>query len=406
MRYLLRVILFLFCTSTFAASNSNPGLYYGQVPTPAQWNSYFSTKLDYNAGSINTVPYWDGSGNLVSAAVSGDCTATANVFTCPLTNSAAALFAAPPVIGSTTPSTAFFAAAAGSFTGVQVGTGSGVNTGLIIGNEGSGVGSIWSTAITPSVSNYTLAATATGTTISTPSGNISMMVNATTLAGTFNATGFHAAAGTTTLMPIQYISGTNNTTPTAGAVEYDGNVQYFTPVASNRGVALTEHFVNNSAAQTGTNVATAQPWFVTTLTNGQITLPASTTYEFEGVLAVSTTGTTSHALNLQFGGTATITSMSYSVSNSTNATSFQNGAAAVLRFSTSAASFPITVAVATATYDIVEVKGTLRVNAAGTFIPQFIYSSAPGVAPVIAAGTYFRIRPLGTNAVTSVGNWN
>jgi hypothetical protein len=82
MKKLLLLLLFIFSTTALAASNSNPGLYYGQVPTPTQWNSYFSAKLDYSAGSINTIPYWDGSGNLLNAAISGDCTSVANVFTC------------------------------------------------------------------------------------------------------------------------------------------------------------------------------------------------------------------------------------------------------------------------------------------------------------------------------------
>lgn len=64
------------------AGGSNPGLYYGQIPTAAQWNSYFAAKLDYTPGALNTIPYWDGSGNLLNALVSGDCTSANNVFTC------------------------------------------------------------------------------------------------------------------------------------------------------------------------------------------------------------------------------------------------------------------------------------------------------------------------------------
>jgi len=79
--------LFLLFASSFAtaASNSNPGLYYGQVPTAAQWNSYFSSKLDYVPGAANTIPYWDGSGTIINALVGGDCTSVANVFTCTAT---------------------------------------------------------------------------------------------------------------------------------------------------------------------------------------------------------------------------------------------------------------------------------------------------------------------------------
>lgn len=79
----------LMCVVSFAAiaGGSSPGLYYGQVPTAAQWNSYFAAKLDYTPGSANTIPYWNGSGSLLNAPVSGDCTAVANVFTCSVTSS-------------------------------------------------------------------------------------------------------------------------------------------------------------------------------------------------------------------------------------------------------------------------------------------------------------------------------
>lgn len=114
MKKLFVALLFALASSlAFGSSNSSPGLYYGQVPTAGQWNSYFATKLDYIPGTVNTIPYWDGSGNLLNAVISGDCTATANVFTCPLTSSAATLFASPPPIGST-------AANAGYFTSISM----------------------------------------------------------------------------------------------------------------------------------------------------------------------------------------------------------------------------------------------------------------------------------------------
>lgn len=214
------------------------------------------------------------------------------------------------------------------------------------------------------------------------------------------------SAGTATVAPINFTAGVLLTSAAAGAEEFDGAAFYKTPVTSNRGVNLTEHFVNNSTAQTGANVNTAQPWFVTTLTNGQITLPASTTYEFEGILAVSTTGATSHSIAIGFGGTATLTSIGYVAEVSENATSLATLSAVSRLFLNTAASTAVTTAVATATYDTIKVTGTVRINAGGTFIPQFTYSAAPGVAPTIAIGTYFRMRPLGSNAVTNVGNWS
>jgi hypothetical protein len=90
-----RIALFLalMITGSAFAGGSNPGIYYQQKPTPAQWNSYFAAKLDYTPGSANTIPYWDGAGSLLNAPVSGDCSSAANVFTC--TIGGAGIHAAP-----------------------------------------------------------------------------------------------------------------------------------------------------------------------------------------------------------------------------------------------------------------------------------------------------------------------
>jgi hypothetical protein len=240
------------------------------------------------------------------------------------------------------------------------------------------------------------AVTSTG---ATGTGNLVFSINPTITGGVLGA-------GTVTVPPTKFTAGANLSAPAAGAEEYDGTVFYATPVVSNRGVGLTEHVVNALVVGNGTNVLTAQPWFITTLATGQITLPSTTTYEFEGLLAVSTTGATSHTIAIGFGGTATLTSIGYSVSATQNATSLATSTTPVVMYLNTAASTVLTAAVATATYNVIEVHGTVRITAGGTFIPQFTYSAAPGVAPVIAIGTYFRMRPLGTNSVTFVGNWS
>ena len=49
-------LMFVFFVGTTAAAlaQSSPGLIYGQVPTPAQWNLYFANKQDYNPGTGGT----------------------------------------------------------------------------------------------------------------------------------------------------------------------------------------------------------------------------------------------------------------------------------------------------------------------------------------------------------------
>ncbi|HEY6861666.1 MAG TPA: hypothetical protein VI358_18015 [Pseudolabrys sp.] len=221
--------------------------------------------------------------------------------------------------------------------------------------------------------------------------------------------GVTLAAGTTTLTPLSFTSGTNLTTPGAGAREYDGKAFYATPVASNRGVDVSTHFLSLSANQTGTNVNTAQPWFPGGGATG-LNVAASTSYFFEGVLATSkTTGTNSCTVGMSFGGTATLTSIGYWVSAAlAEAANWATPVADFLSFqevATNVNVYPVASASANQVFTI-RVSGLVRVNGAGTFIPNFQYSAAPGGAPTVRANSWFKMTPVGTNTVLSVGNWS
>lgn len=215
-------------------------------------------------------------------------------------------------------------------------------------------------------------------------------------------------AGTTTIAPLQFASGTNQTTALAGVMEYDGKVFYGTgPANSARGVVGTMHFLSLSANQTGTDVNTAQTWFpgggATT-----ITLPASTSYYFEGVLNMSrSAGTNAHTISLLFGGSATFSSIRYHVIvTDQNATTSSLSTPQMIDIAV-ATSTAVTASSANASqYNSIQVTGIMRINGAGTVIPQFIYSAAPGGAPTIQANTWFRLWPVGTNTVLNVGNWS
>jgi hypothetical protein len=157
-----------------------------------------------------------------------------------------------------------------------------------------------------------------------------------------------------------------------------------------------------NADATGTNVATAQPWFPTA---GGVSLKASTSYEFEGRLYLTrAAGTVSHTTGILFGGTATLTSIEYLACGST---ATGNALSAISSIAGTAATLlVVTAASAVATENVeVWVRGVVRVNAAGTFIPQFQYSVAPGGAPTIKSGSFFILWELGSNTVTSAGAW-
>lgn len=149
------------------------------------------------------------------------------------------------------------------------------------------------------------------------------------------------------------------------------------------------------------NVATAQAWFGAGADD--FALSAATSYDFEGVLSLNrAAGTTSHTTAILFGGTATLTSIGY-LAQVTNPTG--NVLANVQQIQGAAATpLVITAANAVATENVhVLVKGVVRCNAAGTFIPQFIFSAAPGGAPTVRANSYFRLYPVGSNSVAAIG---
>lgn len=150
----------------------------------------------------------------------------------------------------------------------------------------------------------------------------------------------------------------------------------------------------------GQNVNTAQPWFPTT---GTITLPGSTTWLFEGILRTSrAAGANSHTTGLLFGGTATLTSIDYFGEAMTGDA---NALVAIQGFWATAATSLVLKAASTSTTEqsLFKVKGVVRINAGGTFIPQFIYTVAPGGAPTILRGTFFRMKRVGINTLGSVG---
>jgi hypothetical protein len=154
----------------------------------------------------------------------------------------------------------------------------------------------------------------------------------------------------------------------------------------------------------GQNVATAQPWFPTA---GGVTVAGATTYAMEGMLRhTRAAGAVSHTTGLLFGGTATLTGIDYYAHTRTGDVNTAPGAGDVLEHIQVATNTLVKAASTSATEDFMtEIGGEVRINAGGTLIPQFIYSAAPGGAPTIKKGSFFRLWPIGDNNVVSVGVW-
>lgn len=210
-------------------------------------------------------------------------------------------------------------------------------------------------------------------------------------------------AGTTTTSPLAFVSGTNLTTATAGATEYDGKVLYFTPQGTQRGIVPGMQYYRLNSAYVGANQAAAQAFF-----NVGVTLSSSTVYEFEALIYhFKATVSSSHVTNILFGGTATLNNIFYQVINAaSNVAPPQYDSAATGLISNSTAACPISGAVSSAIYRSFRMSGTVSVNAGGTFIPQYSFSAAPGGGYSTGIGSYFAIWPVGASGSNlSVGTW-
>jgi hypothetical protein len=131
-------------------------------------------------------------------------------------------------------------------------------------------------------------------------------------------TGLNLAAGSTSVAPINLTSGTNLTTATAGAVEWDGKTPYITPQGTQRGVLPGEQFYRLNSDLAGANSTSAQSVF-----GVGVTLSSSTVYKFEiNLIFAKSAGTTSHSFSLLYGGTATLNNIMVQGANNIQASAY------------------------------------------------------------------------------------
>jgi len=207
-------------------------------------------------------------------------------------------------------------------------------------------------------------------------------------------------------MSILVLTSDTLSSPAAvGQIEYSSPIFAATPIGTQRGIVPTQQYYRLNADLVGANVNTAQSVF-----GVGVTLSSSTVYAFEAVYAFSkSAGVTSNTIAIGFAGTATVHNILYDVITSiVNSTSTVNiNTTQTVGYVNTTAATVVTNAVGTANAtSSVVIRGTVSVNAGGTFIPQYTLSAAPGGAYSTVAGSYFLIYPIGASgSATNVGTW-
>lgn len=277
-------------------------------------------------------------------------------------------------------------------------------------NKGSGT--VTSVGGTGTVNGLTLTGTVTSSGNLTLGGTLDLSsppIIGGTAPNTGNFSTVNLSAGTTTVAPLDFATGTNLTTPAAGAWEYDGKVFYASPIASNRAVSVIEHFVARTGTKTMTSNTSLQSIFNNTtgtggLTSGALTVGASTSYFFEMSINVSAMSATTgnFGFSIVGAGTATFTSAAWHAFG-LDSTNQQTGANTGTTWQSTAGATGNIITAAVGTSASAIVKGIFRINGAGTIIPSIQLTTAS--AAVIGVNTWFKCYPVGTNTVVSVGNW-
>lgn len=190
-------------------------------------------------------------------------------------------------------------------------------------------------------------------------------------------------------------------TAAAGNVEFDGKAFYANAAASSRQVVTAKQIATVQGSTVALNNASTSAQNIFASANDVLTVQASTTYRFRARLSFNT-GATSHTTAFGFGGTATFTSCNYTA----QATSSAAATAATPQMTrVAAATATVLTAASTAVTTDMVLEGIIRVNAAGTIIPQITFSAGPTGTCETALDSYFELEPIGSNTVAAVGNW-
>jgi hypothetical protein len=215
-----------------------------------------------------------------------------------------------------------------------------------------------------------------------------------------------ATDSTGTSNSFEFYAGGFNQGKTKPDLKIDGATGYITGTVRDNtpGLYQAQQYYRLNTALAGANATTAQNIF-----GVAVTLSANTVYEFESYVVLNkTVGTGTHTVALGFAGTATI--------NNILVEYIESGAASALPMTLSNANAAVTASInsvvvsasiaTAARTEAYIIKGTVSINAGGTFIPQYTLSAAPGGAYTTQIGSYMKISAISNSgANTLIGAW-
>lgn len=202
-----------------------------------------------------------------------------------------------------------------------------------------------------------------------------------------------------------------NTAPSAGQILV-GNAggTAYAPVSVSGDITMTSagvvslsapaYFACTTSANSLADNNSAQNVFPSAVDT--FTAEASTSYWLDAEIFISTGGGT-YSVGFGLAGTATFTSIGYHCMGVKAAA----GALSVNinnRWVTTASNTTVTSSNTTAGA-ILSIRGIIRVNGAGTLIPQITFSAAPGGTNQVEPNSFFRLQKMGSNTVASFGAW-
>ena len=174
-----------------------------------------------------------------------------------------------------------------------------------------------------------------------------------------------------------------------------------TVVPAGTGVTPTIQVICPSSASALTSGTAAQNVF-SPVGFDTITVQAATTYMFDGFYILKT-GATSHFTSMLFAlTTATMTNCTwFSLATAGNGAGSQ-ATSQTTTFYDSVSGGQI-IGASTNTFTLIKFEGIMRVNAAGSVVPQITFSAAPGGTNTLEIGSYLKFYPIGANTIDSVG---